>query len=104
MQRYIILRLGQAVLALLVISIVVFALARVTGSPLDVLLPEEATAVDIARVEARWGLDSPLHIQAGPSGDHCRLPPRRIEVLPRQHRVPRRDGILLEAGVQSARG
>lgn len=63
MQRYIILRLGQGVLALLVISIVVFALARVTGSPLDVLLPEEATAVDIARVEARWGLDSPIHIQ-----------------------------------------
>ena len=63
MQRYIILRLGQAVLALLVISIVVFALARVTGSPLDVLLPEEATTVDIARVEARWGLDRPLHIQ-----------------------------------------
>ncbi len=63
MQRYIILRLGQAVLALLVISIVVFALARVTGSPLDVLLPEEATAVDIARVAARWGLDSPIHIQ-----------------------------------------
>jgi peptide/nickel transport system permease protein len=63
MQRYIILRLGQAVLALVVISVVVFALARVTGSPLDVLLPEEATAVDIARVEARWGLDSPIHIQ-----------------------------------------
>jgi peptide/nickel transport system permease protein len=63
MQRYIILRLGQAVLALVVISFVVFALARVTGSPLDVLLPEEATAVDIARVEARWGLDRPLHIQ-----------------------------------------
>ena len=63
MQRYITLRLGQAVLALLVISIVVFALARVTGSPLDVLLPEEATTVDIARVEARWGLDRPLHIQ-----------------------------------------
>ena len=63
MQRYIILRLGQAVLSLVVISVVVFALARVTGSPLDVLLPEEATAVDIARVEARWGLDSPIHIQ-----------------------------------------
>lgn len=63
MQRYIIQRLGQAVLALVVISVVVFALARVTGSPLDVLLPEEATAVDIARVEARWGLDSPIHVQ-----------------------------------------
>ena len=63
MQRYIIQRLAQAVLALVVISVVVFALARVTGSPVDVLLPEEATAVDIARVEARWGLDSPIHIQ-----------------------------------------
>ncbi len=63
MQRYIILRLGQAVLALVVISVVVFALARVTGSPIDVLLPEEATAVDIARVKARWGLDRPIYIQ-----------------------------------------
>ena len=47
MQRYIIMRLGHALLALLAISIIIFALTRITGDPVDVLLPEEATLEDI---------------------------------------------------------
>ena len=63
MQRYIIRRVGQGLLAMIVISIVVFALARVSGNPLDVLLPDEATEEQFEATKIEWGLDKPLHIQ-----------------------------------------
>lgn len=63
MQRYIIIRLGHALLALVAISIIVFSLTRISGNPLDVLLPEEATPEDYELAAAVWGLDKPLHMQ-----------------------------------------
>jgi ABC-type dipeptide/oligopeptide/nickel transport system permease component len=42
MQRYILVRFLQSLLALWVMSVIVFSLARFTGDPLDVLLPMEA--------------------------------------------------------------
>ena len=63
MQRYIVMRLGHAFLALVAISIIVFALTRLSGNPIDVLLPEEAEPEDIERVKQVWGLDKPLHVQ-----------------------------------------
>ena len=63
MQRYIVIRLFQSLIALFAITIIIFALGRVTGNPLDVLLPEDAGAEDYARVEKLWGLDRPLHMQ-----------------------------------------
>jgi len=41
----------------------VFALGRITGNPLDVLLPLEAEEEDRIKVEAAWGLDKPVHMQ-----------------------------------------
>jgi peptide/nickel transport system permease protein len=63
MQRYITVRLLQSVLTILVMSVIVFSLARVTGNPLDVLLPLEATPDDYERVAKHWGLDKPLYVQ-----------------------------------------
>ena len=63
MQRYIAIRLMQGFVTLFAISIIVFGLGRITGDPLDVLLPLEATAEHQARVEKAWGLDRPLHVQ-----------------------------------------
>jgi peptide/nickel transport system permease protein len=63
MQRYIARRLLQSVLTILVMSMIVFSLARVTGNPLDVLLPLEATPEDYERVAKHWGLDKPLYVQ-----------------------------------------
>lgn len=63
MQRYITVRLLQSILTILVVSIIVFSLARVTGNPLDVLLPLEATPEDYERVAKHWGLDKPLYVQ-----------------------------------------
>jgi peptide/nickel transport system permease protein len=63
MQRYILISLVRAMLTLLGVSVIVFALARGSGSALDVMLPDTATAADRAAVAAFWGLDRPLHEQ-----------------------------------------
>ena len=63
MQRYILVRLFHAFLALFAMSIIVFSLARISGNPMDVLLPEDATVQDFEIMTERWGLDKPLHIQ-----------------------------------------
>ena len=44
-------------------SVIVFSLARLSGNPMDVLLPEDATVQDFEIMSERWGLDKPLHIQ-----------------------------------------
>ena len=56
MQRFIVVRAFHSLIALVAISIIVFGLARITGNPLDVLLPIEATQADFDRVEKAWGL------------------------------------------------
>ena len=63
MQRYIVVRLFHALLALFAMSVIVFSLARVSGNPMDVLLPEDATEQDFIIATEQWGLDKPLHIQ-----------------------------------------
>ncbi|MDE2939684.1 MAG: ABC transporter permease [Chloroflexota bacterium] len=63
MQRYIVVRLFHAFLALFAMSIIVFSLARISGNPMDVLLPEDATVQDFEIMTERWGLDKPLHMQ-----------------------------------------
>ena len=63
MQRYIARRVLQSLLAIWVMSLVVFTLARFSGNPLDVMLPMEATQEDYDRVSKYWGLDQPLYTQ-----------------------------------------
>src|SRR5262249_44645973 len=63
MQRYILIRVLQSLLALWVMSVIVFSLARMTGDPLDVLLPMEAGEAERERVAHYWGLDRPLYEQ-----------------------------------------
>jgi ABC-type dipeptide/oligopeptide/nickel transport system permease component len=63
MQRYILRRLLQSLVVLLVLTLTVFALARVTGNPADLLLPEDATRDDRQHLLTALGLDRPLHEQ-----------------------------------------
>jgi peptide/nickel transport system permease protein len=63
MQRFIAKRFLQSLLALWVMSLIVFSLARITGDPLDVLLPLEAGPEEYERVSKHWGLDRPLYVQ-----------------------------------------
>ncbi|WP_089719219.1 ABC transporter permease [Candidatus Entotheonella palauensis] len=65
MQQYIARRGLQSLLALWVMSLVVFGLARISGNPLDVLLPLEAGPEEYAVVARHWGLDQPLYVQYG---------------------------------------
>ena len=63
MQRYITIRLIQAVFVLLAVSVIVFGLARASGNPVVLMLPIDAGPEDYERLTRFWGLDKPLHVQ-----------------------------------------
>ena len=63
MRRYIAGRLVQCLVTLLVISLLVFALARLTGNPLDVMLPIDASADLRNEMSRELGLDRPVYVQ-----------------------------------------
>jgi peptide/nickel transport system permease protein len=63
MQRFIAIRVLQSLLAILVMSMIVFGLARISGNPLDVMLPLEAEQEDYDRLSKHWGLDKPITTQ-----------------------------------------
>jgi peptide/nickel transport system permease protein len=63
LQRYIIGRLIQALVSMLVVSIVVFALVRLSGDPIQIMAPPEASQADIAAMRAHLGLDRPWPVQ-----------------------------------------
>jgi ABC-type dipeptide/oligopeptide/nickel transport system permease component len=63
MKRYIVQRLLQVIVLLFLVAAIVFFLGRLTGNPVDLMLPEGATPDDrIAMVKA-LGLDGPLYQQ-----------------------------------------
>lgn len=64
MSRYIIRRFLQLIPLLVGISILVFLLVHLSpGDPVRMLLGEDATDEDVARLNAIYGFDQPLHIQ-----------------------------------------
>jgi len=65
MARRIVVSVFQAVLTLWITTIVIFLLVRITGSPVDVILPQTATAEQRQATITRLGLDRPLAEQYG---------------------------------------
>jgi len=66
MQRFILSKLGGMLAVLAVVAVLVFVLTRAaSGDPVAVLLGDQATAADIARVQQQYGLDRPLPVQFG---------------------------------------
>ena len=63
MKAYLIRRLLQSLLVLLGVSAVVFLILHLTGDPAILLLPQDATAEDIARLRAQLGFNDPLIVQ-----------------------------------------
>src|SRR5215475_10417281 len=63
MQRYIAQRLLQAVIVLLLVATIVFFLGRLTGNPVDLMLPEDTTQEDRQALITTLGLDRPLYEQ-----------------------------------------
>jgi peptide/nickel transport system permease protein len=53
-------RCFQALLALVVLSMVIFVLSRLSGDPVELMLPVDATAEDRQVLRATLGLDRPL--------------------------------------------
>lgn len=65
MHRFILGRLAQAVVTVLLVSVIVFMMTRLSGSPVNLMLPPDATEQDRVAMEKRLGLDRPLHEQYG---------------------------------------
>ena len=63
MLAYMIRRIAQSVLVLLVVGLVAFAMFRFVGDPVDAMLGQERTQADIARLTAELGLDQPFPVQ-----------------------------------------
>ena len=60
MARYLLVSTARALLTVIAVSILVFSLARLTGSPLDALTDEEMTERQREAVAEKWGLNRPL--------------------------------------------
>lgn len=63
LRDYIIRRLMVLPILILGVSIVVFSLTRISGSPVGIYLSHEMTPAEVQEIEARFNLDKPLHIQ-----------------------------------------
>ena len=63
MQRYIVMRVGQSFIALLILSMVIFALGRFTGDPVVLLLPPDAPQEAEDLLRRSLGLDQPWPVQ-----------------------------------------
>jgi peptide/nickel transport system permease protein len=63
MLRYVLARLGQAVLVLFVVTTVVFLLSRASGNIADLVAPPDAPPETVALIKENLGLDRPLIVQ-----------------------------------------
>jgi len=62
-RRFLAIRFLQTLVALFAITLIVFGLTHLTGSPVDALLPDDASPEQIETLIRHWGLDRPLHEQ-----------------------------------------
>jgi ABC-type dipeptide/oligopeptide/nickel transport system permease component len=65
MKRFIIKRLGLAIVTLFLLSLTIFLLMRVTGDPAVLLAEPGASQADLDAIRKQFGLDQPLWIQYG---------------------------------------
>jgi peptide/nickel transport system permease protein len=63
MLAFILRRLAQAVVVMLVVGLIAFALFRYVGDPVVFMLGQDATPEDRARLTTQLGLDRPFYVQ-----------------------------------------
>lgn len=63
MLSYILRRILQSILVLLVVALVAFSMFRFIGDPIDNLLGQEASQEDVKRLRGQLGLDRPFLVQ-----------------------------------------
>jgi peptide/nickel transport system permease protein len=63
MASFVIRRTLYAVVTLLILSLTIFTVVRMTGDPVTLMAEPGAQAEDLDRIRAEWGLDRPLPLQ-----------------------------------------
>ncbi|HEY7540483.1 MAG TPA: ABC transporter permease [Methylomirabilota bacterium] len=63
MKKFIVKRLGLALISLFLLSLTIFLLMRVTGDPAVLLAEPGASQADLDAIRAQFGLDRPLYVQ-----------------------------------------
>lgn len=63
MKRYILKRIFQAAICLIGVTIIIFFLTRLSGDPVLLMVPPEATQQDIEVMRSTLGLDKPIYVQ-----------------------------------------
>lgn len=65
MLRYIFQRLLQAVVTILIVTLIIFVIVRLVGDPTHLMLPPEATETDRELLREQLGLADPIIVQYG---------------------------------------
>ncbi|MBI2492488.1 MAG: ABC transporter permease [Candidatus Rokubacteria bacterium] len=65
MRRFVLKRLGFALVSLFLLSLTIFVFVRLTGDPAVLLVEPGASAADLAEIRTQFGLDQPLWVQYG---------------------------------------
>jgi peptide/nickel transport system permease protein len=60
---YLIRRVLQSIVVMLCVSFVVFVILYMSGDPVEMMLPPEATQIEIDQLRHHMGLDQPFHVQ-----------------------------------------
>jgi ABC-type dipeptide/oligopeptide/nickel transport system permease component len=63
MRQFIVLRILYSIVTLLILSLTIFAIVRLTGDPALLMAEPGARPEDLARVRHQWGLDRPWPVQ-----------------------------------------
>ncbi len=63
MKRYILKRIGQALITIVGISMIVFLLTHLTGDPVALMAPQSATKEDLEQIRIDYGFDKPIYVQ-----------------------------------------
>jgi peptide/nickel transport system permease protein len=63
MLGYLLRRILQSIVVLLCVSVVVFSIMYLSGDPVEMLLPPEATQQEVEDLRSYLGLDKPFHVQ-----------------------------------------
>lgn len=58
-------RIGQSIVVLLLLTFIVFTIINLSGDPVRLLLPPDATQEDVQVLRTAWGLDDPLLLRYG---------------------------------------
>ncbi len=65
MKRYILKRILQSTLSLLVVTFIIFSLTHLSGDPAVLMAPPDASQEDIQEMRVSMGLTEPFHVQYG---------------------------------------